>query len=211
VSEREDGSGSDASPPVDGLYLYGVVRARARWSRGGGDHHPLTAVRYRELEALVRPVPYAVPELGDAELADHQKLVDRLMRRGTVLPVPFGLVFQGRRAILRFLEDQYIVLDEGLSFLDGHWEMRLHMTGDADLEELQGTATRLYTDLRRFARAAIPLRAQEGRILSAAFLVDRGSWIRFVEQADDLNRAHPELVFDVTGPWPPYDFVNVHL
>jgi hypothetical protein len=200
----------ESEEPGTGLYLYAVIRVRGRWTRAGDEGH-LTTVRFRELEALVRPVPYVVPEADQAELADHQRMVDHVMRRGTVLPAPFGIVFQGRRAVLRFLEDQYIVLEEGLSFLDGHWEMRLHMLGDTDAESLQELATELYTDLRRLARAAIPLRAEHGRVLSAAFLVERGGWVRFVEQVEDLDRAHPELVFDLTGPWPPYDFVHFQL
>lgn len=206
-------SESRPDTPLEGLYLFGIVRSRGRkgaaGSAGGGVE--LTSVRYRELEALTRAVPYAVPELDQAGLADHQRVLDDLMRRVTVLPAPFGMVFQGRRALLRLLEDQYIVLDEGLSFLDGHWEMRLHIVAEHESERTSALATDLYTDLRRFARAALPLPADGGRVLSAAFLVDRGGWIRFVEQADDLNSAHPELVFDVTGPWPPYDFVKVQL
>lgn len=204
-------SASDHQPAIDGLYLYGVVRSHRSRLRQGARSDPLTRVRYRELEALVRTAPFAVPELDDQGLREHQRLVDRVMRRATILPAPFGIVFQGRRAVLRFLEDQYLVLDEGLAFLDGHWELRLHIMADDDFERLGAVATELYSDLRRFARAAIPLPLADGRLLSAAFLVERGGWIRFMEQSDDLNRAHPELVFDLTGPWPPYDFVTVQL
>lgn len=194
----------------DGLYLYAVTRSRSRRGRQDADAS-LNRVRYRELEALVRPVPYALPELDPANVEEHQRIVDAVMRRATILPAPFGLVFQGRRAVLRFLEDQYMVLDEGLAFLEGHWELRLHIMGASDGEQLQALASELYSELRRFARAAIPLPVDEGRLLSAAFLVERSGWIRFVEQSEDLDQAHPELVFDVTGPWPPYDFVTVQL
>jgi hypothetical protein len=201
------GDERDSDAPPEGLYLFAVIRSGGRHSVNPGGE--LIAVRHRELEALVQPVPYAVPELDPQRVTEHQRLVDAVMKRGTVLPVPFGMVFLGRRALLEFMEDQYGVLEEGLAFLDGHWEMRLHMMGDNGVEGLTTLATELYTELRRFARAALPLPADGDRVLSAAFLVDRAGWIRFVEQADDLNRAHPELVFDLTGPWPPYDFVNV--
>jgi hypothetical protein len=195
----------------EGLYLFCVTRSRS-WRPGPqSDGDDLTRVRYRDLEALVRAVPYRIPELEDGRLKDHQRVVEASMRRGTVLPAPFGLVFRGRRAVIRFLEDQYIVLDEGLAFLDGHWELRVHIAGDAENEGLYELATHLYSELRRFARAAIPLRAQAPRLMSAAFLVDRGAWIEFVERTDDLNAVHPELSFDVTGPWPPYDFVRIQL
>jgi hypothetical protein len=70
---------------------------------------------------------------------------------------------------------------------------------------------RLYSELRRYARAAIPLQVTPGRILSAAFLVPRAGWIEFVERSDDMGLSHPELTFDLTGPWPPYDFVRLRL
>jgi hypothetical protein len=201
-----------ASAPLTGLYLFGVVRSRHRRRADpatppGGE--PLTRVRFRDVEALVRQVPYVMAELDEGALQDHQRIVDSVLQKVTILPLPPGMVFQGRRAILRFLDDQYIVLDEGLSFLDDHWEIRLHILGDDDVGEVRSAAAQLYSDLRRFARAALPLPTAEGRVLSAAFLVERGGWVRFVEHSEELNRAHPELVFDVTGPWPPYDFVKV--
>lgn len=199
------------APAQDGLYLYAITRSRSRRGRREDAAASLTRVRYREIEALVRPVPFAMPALDQARVEEHQRVVDAVMRRATLLPVPFGMVFQGRRALLQLLEDQYIVIDEGLAFLDGHWELRLHITGASDGDPLHALAAELYTELRRFARAAIPLPLAEGRLLSAAFLVERGGWIRFVEQTEDLDQAHPELMFDVTGPWPPYDFVTVQL
>ncbi len=210
--EKEAGTGDRDRTGVapGGLYLYGVARTRS-WRSAGAEAEGLVKVRYRDLEALVRPVPYAIPRLDDQGVREHQRFVESAMRRGTILPAPFGIVFRGRRAAIRFLEDQYISLDEGLAFLDGHWELRLHVAGDEDDSELREVTTHLYSELRRFARAAIPLEAGEGRLMSAAFLVERGSWIEFVERSDDLDLAHPGLVFDVTGPWPAYDFVRIQV
>jgi hypothetical protein len=111
------------------------------------------------------------------------------------------------------LQDQYLVLDEGLSFLDGQWELRLHIAAaepGEDIElELSDLAMQLYSELRRRARAAVPFAAEGRRLLSAAFLVERGAWIDFVDRAEDLAAAHSEITFDITGPWPPYDFVRI--
>lgn len=212
---RRAGSGDASRVPSrdprsnDGLYLYGVTRSRS-WRAGATvQGEEIIRVRYRDLEALVRPAPYRVPEMAQDLVAEHQRMVDGTMRKGTILPAPFGLVFRGRRAVIRFLEDQYIVLDEGLAFLDGHWELRLHITCEEPTPEATELGRHLYSELRRFARAAIPLPAADDRVLSAAFLVERGAWIEFVERTDDLSADHAELGLDVTGPWPPYDFVRM--
>jgi hypothetical protein len=195
------------------VYFYGVARAKT-W-RGGRvgqvEGEEVLRVRYRDLEALVRPVPYEVPVMDDTQVQAHQRAVEAAMRRGTVLPAPFGIVFRGRRQLIRLLQDQYLILDEGLSFFEGHWELRLHISPVANEPslELSDLAMQLYTELRRFARAAVPFPADGKRLMSAAFLVERTGWIDFVDRAEDLASAHPEITFDITGPWPPYDFVRI--
>lgn len=202
-------SGERSADRAPALYFVGVTRSRG-W-RSSRTMDGLGTVRYRDLEALVRPTPYETPTLSPEQLQAHQRMVESAMRRDTILPAPFGIVFRNRRQVIRFLEDQYIVLDEALAFVDGHWELRLHIAS-AESEaapELHDLAVHLYSELRRFARAAVPLGGDD--LLSAAFLVDRTTWIEFVERADDMNESHPEVTFDVTGPWPPYDFVKMNV
>lgn len=202
--------GAERSDRAVALYFLGVTRSRS-W-RGARAAEDVATVRYRDLEALVRPAPYETPALDEQALQAHQRMVESAMRRDTILPAPYGVVFRNRRHVIRFLEDQYIVLDEALAFLDGHWELRVHIEPagggeEAVTPELHELAMHLYSELRRFSRAAVPLEA--GELLSAAFLVDRTAWIEFVERADDMSTSNPELILDVTGPWPPYDFVKM--
>jgi hypothetical protein len=218
-SARDSGESEKALlAGAQAVYLYAIVRARSWRGRrirqvSGED---LLRVRYRDLEAVVRAVPYEQPPGGEAELRAHQQVVEAAMRRGAVLPLPYGVVFRGRRQLIRLLQEQYLVIDDALSFVDNAWELRLHVAAAAPLEsvaELGDLAMQCYNELRRHARAAVPLPTEpEGRrVLTAAYLVERATWIEFVERADDLGSAHPELTFDVTGPWPPYDFFRVSL
>jgi len=197
------------------LYLYGIVRARSwrgrRVTRRAGED--LIRVRFRDLEALVRAVPYALPPSGEDQLREHQRVADAAMHRGAIVPFPYGVIFRSRRQLIRMLQDQYLVIDDALSFLDGTWEMRVHVSASAPPEagvELGDLAMECYAELRRHARAAVPLREPESkRLLTAAFLVERAAWVEFVARAEDLGSVHPQLSFDVTGPWPPYDFVRI--
>src|SRR5690606_12587847 len=128
-----------------------------------------------------------------------------------ILPAPPGVVFRGRRPLLRFMEDQYLALEEGLALLEGHWELRVHIAGAAGWsgEELERLAAATYGELTRQARAVVPFPPRGERVFSAACLVERDGWIEFVERAEDLGVAQAGLVLDVTGPWPPYDFVRL--
>src|SRR5918996_117256 len=49
-------------------------------------------------------------------------------------------------------------------------------------------------------------------ILNAAFLVDRTQEHSFDEKVKEVSRRYDELLtFKYTGPWPPYNFVNIKL
>jgi len=220
MTSNRTGSDGEAAPLSAGqaVYLYAIVRARSWRGRRIRRHgsKELVRVRYRDLEAVVRVVPYEPAPAGEEQVREHHRIVEAVMRRGPVLPLPYGVVFRGRRQVVRLLQEQYLVIDDALSLVEGCWELRLHVTAVSSAEsaaELRDLAMHCYNDLRRHARAAVPLPGEpEGRrLLTAAFLVERNAWIDFVERAEDLGSAHPELSFDVTGPWPPYDFVRVNL
>lgn len=52
----------------------------------------------------------------------------------------------------------------------------------------------------------------ENMILNAAFLVDRDREEEFDEAVKDISRKYKDLLsFQYTGPWPPYNFVNIKL
>jgi hypothetical protein len=49
-------------------------------------------------------------------------------------------------------------------------------------------------------------------LLNAAFLVDRNGERAFDEKVRDVSRQYEDLLtFKYTGPWPPYNFVNIKL
>lgn len=220
MSDNAETTATDATDAVtrlgtqQAIYLFGVARAKT-W-RGGRigavEGEDVLRVRYRDLEALVRPTPYEEALFSDERVLAHQQVVEAAMRRGTVLPMPFGIVFRGRRQLIRLLQDQYLVLDEGLSLLEGNWELRMHLSPADGREpdiELTDLAMQIYSELRRHARAAVPFAAEGRRLHSAAFLIERATWIEFMDRAEELGSAHPEIVSDITGPWPPYDFVHI--
>jgi hypothetical protein len=49
-------------------------------------------------------------------------------------------------------------------------------------------------------------------ILNAAFLVDRSQETAFDEKVKDVSRKYEDILrFKYSGPWPPYNFVNIKL
>jgi hypothetical protein len=48
-------------------------------------------------------------------------------------------------------------------------------------------------------------------IMNAAFLISRHQEGAFDKKIKDIAGRHDQLTFKYTGPWPPYNFVNIRL
>lgn len=64
-------------------------------------------------------------------------------------------------------------------------------------------------DVSVAARANKPI--GDRMILNAAFLVSRDNEEQFDARVKALGASHDKLTFKYTGPWPPYNFVNIRL
>ncbi len=195
-----------------GLHLLGVIRAEA--SEIPPEALDAELIRHAELAALVRAVtlPLPIPETDAMAVQAHHHTLDVAMRHVSVVPMPWGVVFPGAPEVMRFLQQQRGTLVEALTLVEDHWEFRLHVDStESGAERIVPTdiATKLYSELRRMARAAVPIPVEDARRFSAAFLVQRGRSRDFVDRLDELGNLHPSLTLDLTGPWPPYDFVRV--
>jgi hypothetical protein len=152
------------------------------------------------------------------EVERHRAVVDWLFRRSSVLPAPVGVVFRGPDVLRRWMELHYVSLTGALEFVDDRAVARLHVVRadgkNDDLEagsDLAAAAAEAMRALRRGAVASVPLRHEEvtGIVLSSAFLVERELWKQFHRAVEEQKDAHPLLRFDMTGPWPAYDFVRM--
>ena len=198
---------------MSALLLYGVVGLEA------ADTESLTPgttiVGFRDLGAVVAEAQYT-PRIADAvEVEGHRSVVEPIFMRRPFLPAPIGIVFRSREALIRWLELHYVTLTDGLTFVDGRVGARLHVSrrsGDgAEKIDVATAAAEVFRTLRQHAAASVALKPREGNVrqASAAFLVERDRWDGFLDVISEEARQRPELQFSQTGPWPPYDFVNM--
>jgi hypothetical protein len=133
--------------------------------------------------------------------------------------VEFGLkVLWDRDAVIREIEDQdedVRRLKDEISSQRGSTyfaRMQYGRAIDAALEtRSEGYVREIFDHLRPVAvasRANKPI--GDRMILNAAFLVSRDQETAFDARVKEIG-AHEKLTFKYTGPWPPYNFVNIRL
>jgi hypothetical protein len=174
-------------------------------------------IRVRDLGAVTRAAP-AVPYDPEADTGEYEQLLEALFARGAIFPAPPGLVFRTAETLRAWMEQNYVGLAEGVGFLSGRCEARVHvrpvshaMTSEqidaAKLEAVDAIRT-----LRHGAVATVTLGEPEPpTLVSVAFLLKASEWNTFSESVLEQERRYAQLRFEQTGPWIPHDFVRLDL
>jgi hypothetical protein len=217
-----------------GLRLYGVATVDAT-----AHALPLSLavdtelVVYRDVGAVVEAAPYAPDPLGTVALERHHQVVSEVFARRTIVPAPPGTVFRSRDALAGWLELHYFTLVGALGFLEDRVAARVTVTRAGDVvsraapldldagaltEELHAPdalvaeAAEPFAALRRDAVSLLVLRADEMGEAAAAyasFLVEAARWPQFEQAVAREEQLRPTMRLQVSGPWPPYDFVRL--
>lgn len=199
--------------PAHGWTLLGVLRAPADGAWDAADP-ALGAELVVEagLAALVAPASEPGRDADAGHVAARHWEVHRALLRGDVVPAPVGVVFDSHADVRAFLHGSHAGLMGALERVAGRWEFRLHVdvVDPAFSPQLAlDLATHIYAELRRISVAANTLPQISGRVLSAAFLVNRTASAAFQDRLEVLGRLNSALGLDLTGPWPAYDFVSM--
>jgi hypothetical protein len=201
---------------TDALELFGVALS------DGGDmdvrRAGIEVITVRDLSALVQRAAYHRQEPAASDFERHAGVLDAVTQRHPVAPAPVGTVFKGRDAMVRWLELHYHALHEALTFLDGRIVARVHVVRrDAKQpstgSDLAAAAADIFKMLRSQAAAMVSLKTEHltGIVLSGAFLVERDRYDAFSSAVASGAKSHGDLDVQLTGPWPPYDFVRLDL
>ncbi len=109
-------------------YVYGVVRARrsSRLKQTGINGEPLKVVADGGLGALTSTVPEGFLEAGRDGFLTHSAVLERALKKGTVLPMQFGVVMPDEAAVRRdLLKAHHRELETQLEEMDGKVEVNV--------------------------------------------------------------------------------------
>jgi len=199
------------------LTLFGVTFIESHDVRPPVPETELIVVR--DVAAVCAQSPYARPEPTPERIDHFAAVVDAYSQRGPMLPAPMGVVFRSRDAVQRWLELHFVSLSDALNYVENRVVARVHVwrPGDPAEREVGADLAAIAADSMRVLRSSsvttVPLRLEKltGIVLSAAYLVEVERWNEFTSQVEELGRESSDLRFEVTGPWPPYDFVQMQL
>jgi hypothetical protein len=221
-------------------YVYALLGEAPRGDAGAGlGAEPLRFVPVGGVLAAVGDMA-APPAVSPTTLRAHDAVVRRLAAEvDAILPVRFGTLLDGERALADAIAGRAPRLREALALVAGREQMTLRVFGEpapaADAEaptsEL-GPGARYLEARRRQARrdADVPelaplrpslaplVRAEHAQrhdlpplLASVYHLIDRGRAAAYLEAVAAGATALAPTRASATGPWPPYAFAPEHL
>jgi hypothetical protein len=210
------------------IYLYAIAEELAELPPGPGiGGAPLGRRSVEGLDLVVSELDGEPPEAAEESVLAHARTVEGLLARsGALLPARFGRAFADEGALEEAVRARLPALREALVRVRGCVELGVRVVAEerpaappaatgraymearlAETEAAERLARELHEPLAALARSSAHAVGKTPRLLlSAAYLVEPGEVEPFRRRVAELERAHPELDFACTGPWPPYSF-----
>lgn len=203
----------------------------------GLDGQPLKAIEGEGLTGVVTEHDVPPVAVTETNLRRYEEVVEQLMSHQTVLPARFGTTLAEPDSLLAVLRERGEELRAGLDGVrgavefgvQGHWRSDHLDASDLTSDERSRPGT-AYLSARLSSQRKIsqideclrPLRALSRRsravrfprsdlAVAAAYLVARPQIGRFLQMAAELADQLDDVELEVTGPWPPYSFVEREL
>jgi len=117
--------------PKEGKYIYGIIRHTGPIDFGpigiGKRADLVYGVNYNDISAVVSSSPIIQYEARRVNMTTHEKVLEEIMKKFTVLPVRFSTISEHNDdgGILRILEKDYTKFSDLLSEMEGKKELGL--------------------------------------------------------------------------------------
>jgi hypothetical protein len=209
---------------VSAVYLYAITDNGRAWVPDGLHVLPVDGIG-----GVYGSVPEGALHATEANLWEHEAVVEALMHDGAVLPARFGTVLESIDRLRDELVGRQGEFARALDRVRGRlelgvravWPERAEVGTPTDsgrvylarkLGEQRAAADATSSVHEPLARVAVAstLRVEHSPYLTVigCYLVDRGEVASFRSEADRLARTLDGVTLACTGPWPPYSFTG---
>ncbi len=208
------------SPDSIGKYVYCVIpysSERKSFGSLGFDAGEVYTLDYRDLAPVVSDVVYRDYAVNEAEVGVHRSVVEQIMLEYSVIPVAYGMAFKSRKLLQIAMSAGYKAMQKAQQVVDGKVELGIKVF--IPKEQVLMESARREECSSDFLQSLLAISSDwkklklfsDRLLLNAAFLVDKSSVDEFSEQVGMLTEKYDMLKVQYSGPWPAYNFVDIHI
>lgn len=202
----------------DGLYVYCIIRSndeKKSFGNMGFCGNEIYTLDYRDFSPVVSIAPVKKYEANEEEVEIHKNIVQLVMKDHSVIPVAYGMVFKNRKLITVAMSAGYKAIKKAMEAIDNKIELgvKVIMPKEAVLGGKKEECRLDYMEnLKKIAHDSKELKLfSERLVLNASFLVAQDRINEFSGEVENLTKKYDYLKTQYSGPWPPYNFVDIHV
>ncbi|WP_227373852.1 GvpL/GvpF family gas vesicle protein [Haladaptatus halobius] len=199
-------------------YVYGVIEQNEFEfdADAVGDADRVYTVNYRTLSAVVSDIDTTDPERTDEDSKAHDEVLRRVLERDdvdAVVPMQFGMAFKDNRTLKTVLRGARRAFTKALREVDGHVELGVKLVANEDAnlprEEIRDDVGGRLSEIT--AGETDDDLFSDRLVLNRSYLVAQDDREAFGEVVDDVREEYGDLTVQYTGPWAPYNFVDIEI
>ncbi|TFH53456.1 MAG: GvpL/GvpF family gas vesicle protein [Methanothrix sp.] len=208
-------------PETLGKYVYCVIpfpiKERKSFGNLGFDAREVYTMDYRDLSPVVSDVAYRDYAVDEPEVEVHRNVVEQVMQGHSVIPVAYGMAFKSKKLLQVAMSAGHQAMQKALPVVDGKVELGIKVFLPKDLEPMNSAqkedcSADFLQSLLAVSSDNKKLKLFSDRlILNSTFLVDKSSMDEFSMQVGRLKEKYHEMKVQYSGPWPAYNFVDIHI
>jgi hypothetical protein len=203
----------------ENLYAYGVVEDDDFELDVDGVAGATRAytVSHGPLAAVVTDIDTMDPDLSDENARAHDDVLQTVLVADggrTVVPMQFGSVFKNARTLKNVLRGGRRAFTKSLREIEGLVEFGIKLVA----EEGASVDAEVIRENAGETLAAASVQEAENDLFSdrlvmnRSYLIDRDERMAFDEAVDAITDDYGDvLTVQYTGPWPPYNFVDIEI
>lgn len=202
----------------DGLYVYCIIRSNGEkksFGNIGFGGNEVYTIDYKDFSPVISIAPIKKYEVNEDEVELHKNIVQLIMGEHSVIPVAYGMVFKNRKLITIAMNAGYKAIKKAMESIDNKIELgiKVIMPKDAELNGKKEECKSEYLErLKKIANDSKELKMfSERLVLNASFLVAKEKIPEFSGEVENLTNKYDYLKTQYSGPWPPYNFVDIHV
>jgi hypothetical protein len=200
-----------------GRYVYCIIKYKGEkesFGNIGFNGQEVYTIQYKDFAPVVSDAPVKKYEVNDEGVEFHRKVVENVLKDHSVLPAAYGMVFKNKKLLLIAMSAGYKVMKKAMSEVDNRVELGVKgfLPKESNCDGKEICKSDFLETLKKKSVRSKELKLFSDRlVLNVSFLVDRNKIDDFSSEVEQLGSKYPDLKVQYSGPWPPYNFVDIQI
>lgn len=201
-----------------GRYVYCIMKSPAEkksFGNIGFGGQEVYTLEYRDFAPVMSNAAVKKYEASDEDVELHRKVVEQVMKEHSVLPVAYGMAFKNKKLLLIAMSVGYRAMKKAMNEVDNRVELGVKLFLPKENAAWDGKEECRSLFLETLKKKAVQSKElklfSERLILNTSFLIDRDKINDFSSEVEQLGNKYPDLKIQYSGPWPPYNFVDIQI